>query len=118
MCGDCQRLPLSTCSCGWAENARAAIRGQLASGVVPAGIQDAYREEHGAVAIAIPADAGLDRALWAVPVTLIALAAGGLFWLGRRWVIPADGPGDAAGATAAGDGYDEVLDRELGELDD
>ena len=31
-CGDCQRLPLDTCGCSWAENMRAEIRAKMARG--------------------------------------------------------------------------------------
>jgi cytochrome c-type biogenesis protein CcmF len=120
-CGDCQRLPLSSCVCSWAEEARAKIRGQLASGETPQQVQQEYREKYGAKAIAIPADSGMDRALWAVPVALIAGAAVLLVRWGRRWargsetLVPSP-----AGAPAAGDNarYDAALERELARLDD
>ncbi len=119
-CGDCQRLPLSTCACGWAERARAEIRKDMAAGKTPVEIQDAYREEHGPQSIAIPADEGLDRLLWAVPFAVIALAAIQLFRWGRRWKRDEGGA-----ALASGDGkgseearYDAALDAELDRLDE
>ena len=82
-CGDCQRLPLSTCSCTWAEDMRAELRAEMAKGRDLMAIQADYRERFGAQSIAIPADEGLDRALWAVPVLAIAAALFGLVVVGR-----------------------------------
>jgi cytochrome c-type biogenesis protein CcmF len=120
MCGDCQRLPLSTCSCGVADDMRAKIRDKIAQGASPQAIQDDYRAEFGARSIAIPSDRGLDRALWAVPLSLIAGVAGLLVWRGKKWVLRgAPEPASASGlAPRAADGYDAALDAELRKLDE
>jgi cytochrome c-type biogenesis protein CcmH/NrfF len=119
MCGDCQRLPLSSCSCSVADDMRAKIRDKMASGVGVQAIQDEYRAEFGARSIAIPSDHGLDRALWAVPITLIASVAGLLIWRGKKWVVRGSGPALATGvAPRALDGYDAALDAELRKLDE
>jgi cytochrome c-type biogenesis protein CcmF len=123
MCGDCQRLPLSTCSCGWADDARVEIREKLAANVPVEQIQEEYRAEHGPSSIAIPSDKGLDRALWAVPIVAIALAAGLLVWRGRVWMRPqaeaATSGGPVAAVNQAGEArYDAALDAELKKLDD
>jgi cytochrome c-type biogenesis protein CcmF len=119
MCGDCQRLPLSTCSCSVADDLRAKIRAKIAGGVSDLQIQADYRDQFGAKSIAIPSDKGLDRALWAVPVATIALAAGLLIWRGRRWVGPPPAAAGAGGlAPRAADGYDAALDAELRKLDE
>ena len=123
-CGDCQRLPLSTCACSWAENARARIRNDIADGRTPQQVQQEYRDKYGPQSIAIPSDKGMDRALWAVPVALIAGAAIMLVRWGRRWArrgdeatagtaVRPDGP-----AAAPDSRYDEQLERELARLDD
>jgi cytochrome c-type biogenesis protein CcmF len=120
-CGDCQRLPLTTCACSWAEDARAKIREQMAEGMTSGAIQAEYRDTHGPQSIAIPSDRGLDRALWAVPIAAIALAALWLVRLGTRWVrrtrdheptltTPLDSVADAR--------FDAALDRELARLDE
>jgi cytochrome c-type biogenesis protein CcmF len=119
MCGDCQRLPLSSCSCSVADDMRAKIRDKMASGVGVQTIQDEYRAEFGPRSIAIPSDHGLDRALWAVPITLIASVAGLLIWRGKKWVLRGPGPALATGvAPRAVDGYDAALDAELRKLDE
>jgi cytochrome c-type biogenesis protein CcmF len=116
MCGDCQRLPLSSCICSVAEKMRAKIRDQMAQGVSLTKIQSDYRDEFGPRSIAIPSDKGLDRALWAVPITLIAGAAGFLVWRGNRWATRAPLPAGVAPANV--EGYDAALDAELRKLDD
>jgi len=112
-CGGCARLPLSGCICHWAEEKRAVLREQLAAGKSVSAIQADYAEEHGAKAIAIPRDKGLDRALWAVPVAAFVLAAGGLTMLGRKWVKRSKQSSEATAGPELSDGG--VLDRELDE---
>jgi len=120
-CGDCARLPLSTCICGWAENKRADLRIDLAAGKTVTEIQDEYAERYGAKAIAIPRDRGLDRALWAVPVVAILLAAGGITFMGKRWVKRNELAGATEGAATSetkDDALDRALDEDLRRLDD
>ncbi len=120
-CGDCARLPLSTCVCGWAENKRADLRRDLAAGKTVIEIQDEFAEQYGAKAIAIPRDRGLDRALWAVPVVAILLAAGGITVMGRRWVKRSQflsANEVAAPRDEKDEGLDRALDEDLRRLDD
>jgi cytochrome c-type biogenesis protein CcmF len=120
-CGDCQRLPLSACGCGWAENMRAEVRGQLASGMSVVQIQAAYRERFGAQAIAVPSDSGLDRALWAAPLLAIGAAFVGLWVVAMRWRDRGQGSlprGDAPAAAPARTELDDRLDEELRKLDE
>jgi len=127
MCGDCQRLTLANCGCGWAEDARAELRGQMARGASVQELQEGYRAQHGAKAISIPSDEGLGRAMWAVPITGGVLAIGGLVFVGMRWRRR----GLAAAATQArsdekrnaepdsNEGeYDSRLDEELSRMED
>jgi len=103
MCGDCQRLPLSTCGCTEADAERASLRRRLARGESMASIIAAYREEYGPKAIAIPADQGLDRALWAVPIGAIVIAMGGALGLGLRWSRRSKAGAPTAASKAAAD---------------
>ena len=119
MCGDCQRLPLSSCMCSVAEKMRAKIRDQMASGMSLTAIQEEYRKENGVQSIAIPSDHGLDRALWAVPVTVIAAMAGFLVWRGKKWSMRVPSPAAAGGAPSLDvPGYDDELDAALRKLDE
>ena len=123
MCGDCQRLPLSSCGCAFAEDLRADLRGELAAGRSVPQIQADYRTRFGAAAISLPTDSGLDRALWVVPLSGLALALGVLLAVGRRW--QRRGTRDLATDTSEtkGEGkntreYDDRLDDELRRFED
>jgi len=112
-CGDCQRLPLSSCGCSWAENARADLRLRMEYGEEAEEIVDSFRAQYGPAAIAIPSDEGMDRALWAVPVTGALFAIGGILWMGRRWRRRglADTEADEKAPTGGVD--DDALDAQI-----
>jgi len=112
-CGDCQRLPLHTCGCSWAEGMRAELRGRLERGDEVNVIVTDYRERFGSASIAIPSDEGLDRALWAVPIAAFVLAAFGLVARARFWAKA--GAAETAEAIADDDeaAEDEALETQL-----
>ncbi|NNE17198.1 MAG: hypothetical protein HKN10_01855, partial [Myxococcales bacterium] len=118
-CGDCARLPLDTCACGWADDKRVEVRERLAAGEEPTKIQESYRAQYGAAALAIPSDEGLDRALWAVPIAAMVFAVGFIVVLGRRWQRRGVAP-RASTASDAGEKleYDSRLDAELDRLEE
>ena len=121
-CGECQRLPLSSCACAWAERARSEAREELAAGRSPISIQAEYRQRFGAQAIAIPSDEGLDRGLWAVPVSLVLLAGAFLVFRGTRLrsgeasAEPSRVGSGAQNRVGDSDGYEARLDAELARL--
>jgi cytochrome c-type biogenesis protein CcmF len=121
-CGDCQRLPLSSCACSVADDMRAQVRKQLSEGVSPAKIQSDYRARFGPKSIAIPSDQGMDRALWALPILAIGLMAIQIVRWGRRWRRKGqdDTASEGSGADSAGGRarYDAVLDRELDRMEE
>ncbi len=118
-CGDCARLPLSTCACSVAENMRAEVRGQIASGMSVVQIQAAYRERFGPASISVPSDEGLDRALWAAPLLAIGAAFVGLWVVAARWRDRGREASVARGDAPAGarNEMDDRLDDELRKLD-
>ena len=118
-CGGCQRLPMSTCICEWAEKARVEIRRDLSEGKTPAQIQEAWADKWGAQALAIPSDKGMDRLLWAVPILAIAAMAVQLVRLGRRWSKPTAAPAAAAPVSASETAaLNDKLESELKRLDE
>jgi cytochrome c-type biogenesis protein CcmF len=118
-CGDCARLPLDTCACGWADDKRVEVRELLAAGVEPSQIQESYRAQYGAKALAIPSDKGLDRALWAVPIAAMVLAIGMVVMIGRRWQRRgAEAHASASERTHDELEYDSRLDEELDRLEE
>jgi len=118
-CGGCQRLPMSSCICEWAEKARVEIRRDLSNGKTPLEIQEAWGEKWGAQALAIPSDKGMDRLLWAVPIAAIAAMAVQLVRLGRRWSKPvAASAGGTQVPSSAVAGLDDQLEKEIKRLDE
>ena len=123
LCGGCDRLPLSTCVCDWAESTRAELSARLAGGESVDDLADEYARVHGAAALNVPPSRGFLRAVWIVPIGLVALGAVGAVALVRRWSHrPDDGPTappppkpPAAGGER--DDYDQKLDAELKDLD-
>ncbi|MCA9613063.1 MAG: cytochrome c biogenesis protein CcsA, partial [Myxococcales bacterium] len=119
-CGSCQRLPLDSCGCDWAEERRAELRARMSAGEPPDDLIAAFRGQYGPAAISIPSDEGLDRAMWAVPIALVIAIGGGLFFLGRRWRAKGVVTTTEAEAKVGGDedrDYDAMLDDELRRLE-
>jgi cytochrome c-type biogenesis protein CcmH/NrfF len=120
-CGSCERLPLDSCVCGWAEEKRAELRQRLAAGESASGLLAQFEAQFGAAAIAVPRDAGAGRALWAVPLAAIVVAGAGVFWIGRRWkrhVSPAEKPATDAASAGPPHDYDAQLDAEMRRFED
>jgi cytochrome c-type biogenesis protein CcmF len=115
-CGACERLPLDTCVCGWADEKRYEIRQRLAVGESADGIVASYRALYGVKALSVPPDEGLDRVTWALPIALSVLAVGAVLLVGRRMKRGA-APKRAA-STPSDTDLDARLERELARLED
>jgi cytochrome c-type biogenesis protein CcmF len=125
MCGDCARDLLSTCPCSTAESERVAIRAKIRAGEKRDQILAEYAAEYGDIALAVPPNKGVLRAIWVIPVGGIALGAFGLARMMRRWRQDQGGStgdglpvGREAGAEPPKDPYDRRIDDELKDLDD
>ncbi len=91
----------------------------LAAGEEPTKIQESYRAQYGAAALAIPSDEGLDRALWAVPVAAMVFAVGLIVVIGRRWQRRGAEVRTAVKVAANAElEYDSRLDEELERLEE
>lgn len=124
-CGDCARLPLSSCTCGTADAARDEIRARLKAGESDASILAEYVKEYGSGALTVPPNKGGMRAIYLVPLGAGVVGAGIVVTVLRRWrqrgeeLAPAGGlAGGPAAALGARDEYDDRLDEELERLDD
>jgi cytochrome c-type biogenesis protein CcmF len=142
MCGGCERLPLSSCGCSTAEDARERVRAKIRAGETREQILEEYasaswpispgEQVHGADAVNIPANRGVLRAIYVVPVIAITFGGAGLARLMRRW--RRDEPGERGSGSGTGSGnstheggaarvggppdaYDVRLDDELKDLD-
>ncbi|MCC6751856.1 MAG: hypothetical protein IT371_29655, partial [Deltaproteobacteria bacterium] len=132
LCGGCPKIPLDSCPCGFAQTERAAIRGKIAQGwdleriigwYTTARGPEIGKKPFGAVALAIPPDTAFNRLSWLVPYGASAVAAGVLFALGRRWARrrraadETQTPAEAAAASSSDKAYEELLKRELKDLE-
>lgn len=130
MCGDCQRLPLATCTCDFAATTRARMRERLRAGVPEETIVQDYVNRYGPAALAVPPDAGHNRGVYILPIA--AMLAGAVVGakLIQRWRARAVETPSAYAAmnngthTARVDDdtwkteYDRRIDEELRGLDD
>lgn len=116
-CGTCPHEPLSTCTCGWANDMRATIRAELAKGKTSDAIISDYAKQHGSDAVVVQVDKGGARALWALP--LLGFVAGGalVYRFIRKRTEAATSPVEADDDDARDD-YDARLDDELRDLDE
>ncbi len=116
-CGTCPHEALATCTCGWADQKRDELRGELATGKSIDAIVRAYADKHGLDAVLVQVDKGGARALWGVPLVALVLGA----YLVVRFVrrrSPALAPSTGAPPSAARDALDDKLDQELRDLDE
>lgn len=125
-CGDCARLPLSTCTCSVADDLRAQVRARLAGGEASDSILDWYERTHGSEHLATPPSRGFAKSVWVLPPIAVLSGAALVFWLVRRWrrarpatatgsgTAPTSSGAKAPGATSAEeDGYLRRLEQEL-----
>jgi len=69
--------------------------------------------------LAIPADKGLDRLLWAVPMIAIAAMAVQLIRMGRRWSKRTAEPSEATPVPSSEiAGLDDQIESELKRMDE
>jgi cytochrome c-type biogenesis protein CcmF len=131
MCGGCDRDVLSSCACPTADEARERVRAKIRAGETRDQILTEYASAswplsigehvHGPDSVAIPANRGVLKGIYLVPVVAIVAGAFGLARLLRQWRGQAPATAAAAArpseAHSASDGYDARLDDELKELD-
>jgi cytochrome c-type biogenesis protein CcmF len=118
MCGDCARLELSSCACGWAEDMRERIREKLARGEPKEKIIDDYKAQFGSDAMSVPPNAGAMRTIYALPLAAIAGGGIGLGIVLKRWRGKKKEEANEKDAPSAkSDEYDARLDEELKDLD-
>jgi cytochrome c-type biogenesis protein CcmH len=101
MCVTC-KIPLNTAEGPQPDRERAFIRDLIDKGRTKAQIKAALVAEYGPNVLALPQREGVGLTAYAVPLTLLALLAGGLALLLPRWRRrTAAGPESGAAATPA-----------------
>jgi cytochrome c-type biogenesis protein CcmH len=84
MCVEC-RTALNISTAPVADQERAFIREKIADGLTKQQIKDALVDAYGPEVLGEPEPKGFDLSVWIVPALLVALAAGGVALLARRW---------------------------------
>jgi cytochrome c-type biogenesis protein CcmH len=84
MCVEC-KTALNVSTAPVADQERAFIRARIADGMSKDEIKAALVDAYGPDVLAEPQGDGFDLAAWLVPAALLALAAGGVVLLARRW---------------------------------
>ncbi|MGZ5971429.1 MAG: cytochrome c-type biogenesis CcmF C-terminal domain-containing protein, partial [Polyangiales bacterium] len=119
MCGGCERLPLSNCTCDWADSMRKRLSARLAAGESIDSITDSYGKEHGVGSLNVPPSKGYLKSIWIVPSALVILGGIGAVFVVRSWTKkpptkgPPTGSSDKEAAAPPKDDYDAKLDAEL-----
>lgn len=113
-CG-CHPQSVHDCACGRAEEMRAEIAGEVASGKTGAQVIEAYVARHGEKILVAPPAVGFNLVAWLGPGVLLVGAALGLTLVLKRWRRPA-APA-AAGAPPLEADWKERLDEALREYD-
>jgi cytochrome c-type biogenesis protein CcmF len=127
MCGGCQRLPLSTCGCGEADETRASIRTQMQAGKSKQEIMDTYAAKFGTEGLQAPPNRGALRSIYLLPFGVLSVGTLILVYIAYSWRkgkrggaggLALAGTSGQTGATSNGrDQYDARLEDELRDLD-
>jgi cytochrome c-type biogenesis protein CcmH len=91
MCVEC-RTALNISTSPVADQERDFIREKIAAGLTKAEIKAALVDAYGPDVLGEPEAKGFDLSAWLVPGVLVALAAGGVALLARRWRRDATAP--------------------------
>ncbi len=118
ICG-CPRESIGTCTCSFAHDFRAEVRGMIARGMSLEEIKDEWVRKHGTGALMVPRNEGANRFLYLLPLAIIvgmaAIAVRALRSYRRNDLAPAPAAPTKKSET---DEYDDKLDEELKRLDD
>jgi cytochrome c-type biogenesis protein CcmH len=113
-CG-CHPQSVHDCACGRAEELRAEIAGEIASGKTGAEVIGSYVALHGEKILVTPPAVGFNLVAWLGPGVLLVGAALGLTLVLKRWRRP-DAPA-ASGAPPVEAAWKERIDDALREYD-
>jgi cytochrome c-type biogenesis protein CcmH/NrfF len=114
MCVEC-RTALNVSTSPVADQERAFIREKIADGLTKQQIKAALVDAYGPDVLGEPEAKGFDLSAWLVPAALVALAAGGVALLARRWRRGAAEPQPSGPELDPADA--ERLDAELAGFD-
>ncbi len=127
VCGGCPHEPLSSCTCGYADQYREQIRDMIAKGMTDDQIKAEWVKRHGYDALTVPSNAGAGQLIYVAPLLAIIGMAGVVIVALKRFRRREEihekslaNEGEAASEAKADkrDEYDLKLDEELKQLDD
>jgi cytochrome c-type biogenesis protein CcmH len=84
-CVDCQGLSVADSATSTARATRRDLAARIRRGESDAEIRQVYVDRYGEVVLLRPASGGLGAVVWALPIAIILLGAGGLVLALRRW---------------------------------
>ncbi len=115
-CGGCAHEPISKCTCSQAEQMRATLHDEVASGKTHDQIvADLVQQWGGQQFLSAPIDRGFNRLAWLFPYLLGGVGIVGIGFVAMKWSKhPAEAQADAASEDTA---MNERLDDELRNLD-
>lgn len=84
-CVECQSLSVADSDTPVAQATRADLQQRVAAGQTDAQIREAYVRRYGPFILLQPSSSGIGLLVWALPIGLVVVAAGGLALAIRRW---------------------------------
>jgi cytochrome c-type biogenesis protein CcmH len=84
-CVDCEGLSIAESSTASARIARKDIETRLRKGESADDVRQSYVDRYGESILLKPASGGVGVVVWALPIVVLVLGAGGLFLALRRW---------------------------------
>jgi cytochrome c-type biogenesis protein CcmH len=84
-CVDCQGLSVADSATSTARATRRDLAARIRRGESDAEIRQVYVDRYGEAVLLKPASGGLGAVVWALPVAVVLVAAGGLVLALRRW---------------------------------
>jgi cytochrome c-type biogenesis protein CcmH len=84
-CVDCQGLSVADSSTSTARATRRDLAARIRRGESDAEIRQVYVDRYGEAVLLKPSGGGLGAVVWALPVAVLLVAAGGLVLALRRW---------------------------------
>ncbi len=114
-CPTCTGINLADCRTQTCAQWRDQIGDLLAKGMTEDEVLDYFVNQYGSQVLQEPPKSGFTLWLWVLPVSMIILGAGILFYTMRKWASPAAAPVAVAAAPspAASDDYLSQVEKDL-----
>ncbi|MPZ75287.1 MAG: tetratricopeptide repeat protein [Deltaproteobacteria bacterium] len=91
-CVVCQNLSVADSPSEMAQQMRASVREQLQAGKSPQEVKDYFVSKYGEWVLLAPTDAGFNRLLWWLPITVLILGIITALWFVHRWTAKKSQP--------------------------